>query len=41
LVDIQTGARKGTLTQQMRKQVEKLSIDDMIALAAFTSSLKP
>lgn len=41
LYDIQSGARHGTQAQQMRKQVEKLSIDDMIALAAFVSSLKP
>jgi len=25
----------------MRKQVAKMSIDDMIAIAAYTSSLKP
>lgn len=41
LYDIQSGARHGLLAQQMRKQVEKLSIDDMVALAAFVSSLKP
>jgi len=41
LYDIQSGARHGVLAQQMRKQVQKLNIDDMIALAAFVSSLKP
>lgn len=41
LYDIQSGSRHGVLAQQMRKQVEKLSIDDMIALAAFVSSLHP
>ncbi len=41
LYDIQSGARHGMLAQQMRKQVQKLDIDDMIALAAFVSSLKP
>jgi len=28
-------------SRQMRPQVEKLSLDDMIAIAAFVSSLKP
>ena len=41
LYDMQSGSRHGVLSQQMRKQVEKLSLDDMIALAAFASSLKP
>ena len=41
LFDIQSGARSGALALQMRKQVVKLSIDDMIAIAAFVSSLKP
>ena len=41
LFDIQSGARSGALSLQMRRQVTKLSIDDMIAIAAFVSSLKP
>ncbi len=41
LYDIQSGARHGVLAQQMRKQVQNLNLDDMIALAAFVSSLKP
>lgn len=41
LYDMQSGSRHGVLSQQMRKQVQKLSLDDMIALAAFASSLKP
>lgn len=41
LFDMQSGARHGALAQQMRKQVASLSIDDMIALAAFVSSLRP
>ncbi len=41
LFDIKSGSRRGALSLQMRKQVMKLSIDDMIAIAAFTSSLKP
>ena len=41
LFDIQSGARAGALSLQMRRQVAKLSIDDMIAVAAFVSSLKP
>jgi len=41
LFDIQSGARAGVLTQQMRKPVANLSLDDMIALAAYTASLRP
>ena len=41
LFDMKSGARSGALSLQMRKQVAKLSIDDMIAIAAFVSSLKP
>ncbi len=41
LYDIKSGARSGALSLQMRKQVAKLGIDDMIAIAAFVSSLKP
>jgi cytochrome c553 len=41
LFDMKSGARSGALSLQMRKQVAKLSIAEMIAIAAFTSSLKP
>ena len=41
LFDMKSGARSGALSLQMRKQVSKLEIDDMIAIAAFVSSLKP
>ena len=41
LYDIQSGARSGVASRQMRRQVQKLNLDDMIAIAAFVSSLKP
>ena len=41
LFDMKSGARSGALSLQMRRQVVKLSIDDMIAIAAFASSLNP
>ncbi len=41
LFDIQSGARSGVASRQMRRQVQKLNLDDMIAIAAFVSSLKP
>lgn len=41
LYDFKSGARNGVTGQQMRKEAAKLSLDDMVALAAFASSLKP
>jgi len=41
LFDMQSGARSGVLTQPMRATVAKLSVDDMIAIAAYVSSLRP
>lgn len=41
LYDFKSGARQGVIGQQMRKEAAKLSLDDMIALAAFAASLKP
>jgi cytochrome c553 len=41
LFDMKSGARSGALSLQMRKQVLKLNIDDMVAIAAYVSSLKP
>jgi len=41
LYDLQTGVRKGPWSALMKGAVEKLTIDDMIAIAAFTSSREP
>ena len=41
LYDIQSGARHGAATQVMTSTVTKLAISDMIAIAAYTASLKP
>jgi len=41
LFDIQSGTRHGTLTREMRDPAAKLTLDDMIALAAYTASLRP
>ena len=41
LYDIQNGARAGAATQPMKAPVAKLTIDDMIAIAAYTASLHP
>lgn len=41
LFDMKSGARSGALSLEMRRQVAKLSLDDMIAIAAYVSSLKP
>ena len=41
MYDIRSGARGGVASRQMRPQVAKLTLDDMIAIAAFVSSLKP
>ena len=41
LFDMQSGARSGTGSLQMRRAVAKLSVDDMIAIAAYATSLKP
>jgi cytochrome c553 len=41
LNDMQQGARKGTWTQLMKPVVAKLTDDDFIAIAAYTSSRKP
>ena len=39
--DIKSGARSGSASLQMRPAVAKLSVEDMIAIAAYVSSLKP
>jgi len=41
LYDIQNGARAGAATQQMMAPVAHLTLDDMIAIAAYTASLHP
>jgi cytochrome c553 len=41
LYDIKDGTRHGVATQVMTSTVTKLTISDMIAIAAYTASLKP
>ncbi|HEY6765068.1 MAG TPA: c-type cytochrome [Candidatus Sulfotelmatobacter sp.] len=41
LYDMQSGARDGLAMQKMKPAVMKLSMDDMIAIAAYVASLKP
>lgn len=41
LFDLQQGNRKGPWSALMKASVEKMTIDDMIAIAAFTSSREP
>jgi cytochrome c553 len=41
LYDIQSGARAGAAVHVMKPAVMKLTIDDMVAIAAYTASLSP
>jgi cytochrome c553 len=41
LFDLQQGARKGPWSPLMKAAVEKLTIDDMISIAAYTASREP
>jgi cytochrome c553 len=41
MFDMQTGVRKGVWSPLMKQAVDKLTIDDMIAIAAYTSSREP
>jgi cytochrome c553 len=41
LYDIQQGNRNGPWTQLMKEAVSKLTVEDMVAIAAYTSSRKP
>jgi cytochrome c553 len=41
LFNFQVGANTSTAAAQMKKVVEKLSEDDMLAIAAYTASLNP
>ena len=41
LYDIQQGTRKGEWSELMKPVVSKLTNDDLVAIAAYTASLKP
>jgi cytochrome c553 len=41
LYDIKAGTRSGTASRQMRPTVQKLTLDDMIAIAGYVASLRP
>jgi cytochrome c553 len=41
LYDFQSGARAGFLSPQMKESVAKLTVDDMVSIAAYTASLSP
>ena len=41
LYDFQSGARAGLLSAQMKAVVAKLTVDDMVAIAAYTASRTP
>lgn len=41
LYDIRSGSRAGSNTALMKPAVEKLTLDDMVSIAAYTSSLRP
>ena len=41
LYDFQSGARAGQWSPQMKDAVAKLSLDDMVSIAAFTASRSP
>jgi cytochrome c553 len=41
LYDFQSGARAGLLSAQMKESVAKLTIDEMVSIAAYTASLTP
>lgn len=41
LFDLQQGVRKGPWSALMKSAVEKLTVDDMIAIAAYTASREP
>jgi len=41
LYDIRSGTRAGTNTQLMKPTVAKLTLDDMVSIVAYTSSLHP
>ena len=41
LYDYQSGARAGPLSTQMKESVAKLTVDDMVSIAAYTASRTP
>ena len=41
LFDLQQGVRKGPWSALMTSAVDKLTVDDMIAIAAYTASREP
>ena len=41
LFDLQHGTRQGPWAPLMRAAVQKLTLDDMVAIAAYTASLAP
>ena len=41
LYDFQSGARAGVLSALMKESVARLSIEDMVSIAAYTASLSP
>jgi cytochrome c553 len=41
LYDFQSGARAGLLSSLMKESVARLSIEDMVSMAAYTASLSP
>lgn len=41
LYDVQSGARAGLAAQAMQAPVAKLTLDDMVSIAAYTASLQP
>ena len=41
LYDFQSGARAGSLSAQMKESAARLTIDDMVSIAAYTASRTP
>ena len=41
LYDMQSGARPGPGAQHVKDTIAKLTIEDMVAIAAYTASLAP
>jgi cytochrome c553 len=41
LYDLQSGARAGAAAQRMKAPVARLTVDDMVSIAAYLASLHP
>jgi cytochrome c553 len=41
LYDFQSGARAGLLSALMKESVSRLTIEDMVSIAAYAASLSP